>query len=639
MTADITARLGVHPSMVLSAYVEPLVRGRRVAVLGDATIGLAERVAERGARLVHAYDPDPVRTSEALSRGGIGARGQVSYAVLGPDLGVRDGAFDVVLIPDLSLFSEGTDGAAEIVRRARRLVTGSGVAVIASPNPEVSRALVAAPSREGREALGYYELFDVVSLQFSVVRMVGQAPFVGYTVADFAPEDEPDVTVDTSLLGASEEPEWYLAVASERAVELDAFAVVEIPFTEALGAAAPGSEPMRAEVETRLALATAELDKLKDRHRDEARDVERRASATTALSSRVVELEGELAARSARVRELDARAGDAHVRAERLAHDLREMEEELARQRDRATRLTKQLDDEKKARTKADVELGMIRAKPELSGAKDRLESAMAELDAARARIAELEHEHANTARSASLHNPILEARIAELERETEQNRGTIAMLSSQRDDAAARVRELELALDETDRARLEVHERLSSFEHRLEERERLAGDADAADVGALEAALKDRARLIVTLEGQLHESERIGRELVEELAAVQGGEVPAPVPDVEPWKERLDALAAKAARCEADLTAASWRVAELERRLADSADPSGRDPVRIHGELEQALIAAREEVALLRQTLNEGVAASSAERGVVEQSVLNHQIAGKLSRQADEPR
>ena len=33
--------------------------------------------------------------------------------------------------------------------------------------------------------------------------MVGQAPFVGYTVADFAPGGEPEVSVDTSLLAAS----------------------------------------------------------------------------------------------------------------------------------------------------------------------------------------------------------------------------------------------------------------------------------------------------------------------------------------------------------------------------------------------------------------------------------------------------
>src|SRR5262249_51242357 len=163
--ADLTARHGVHPSMVLSAYVEPLVRGRRVAVLGDATIGLAERIAERGARLVHAYDPNPGRPAGAMSRARARRR-PAGYAELrgdrGGGLGVRDRALDVVVIPDLSLCSGGADQPAEIVRRARRLVTASGAAVIASPNPEASRTLIGQRPRGGRKALGYYDLFDVV---------------------------------------------------------------------------------------------------------------------------------------------------------------------------------------------------------------------------------------------------------------------------------------------------------------------------------------------------------------------------------------------------------------------------------------------------------------------------------------------
>ncbi len=47
MTPDSSARIGLHPSIVLPAYVEPLIRGRRVAVLGDATVGLAEELTQR----------------------------------------------------------------------------------------------------------------------------------------------------------------------------------------------------------------------------------------------------------------------------------------------------------------------------------------------------------------------------------------------------------------------------------------------------------------------------------------------------------------------------------------------------------------------------------------------------------------
>src|SRR5690606_30434932 len=91
--------ISIHPSLVLGAYLEPLVRGRRVAVLGDARIGLAARLIERGARLVHAYDPEPARVAEALARVAPGRGPHPAFAVLEGDLGVRDGAFDAVVIP------------------------------------------------------------------------------------------------------------------------------------------------------------------------------------------------------------------------------------------------------------------------------------------------------------------------------------------------------------------------------------------------------------------------------------------------------------------------------------------------------------------------------------------------------------
>ena len=59
----------LYPSIVLAAYLEPLVEGRRVALLGDATLGLAEDLLDRGARLVHAYDPERTRVAEARPSG------------------------------------------------------------------------------------------------------------------------------------------------------------------------------------------------------------------------------------------------------------------------------------------------------------------------------------------------------------------------------------------------------------------------------------------------------------------------------------------------------------------------------------------------------------------------------------------
>src|SRR5262249_28705408 len=138
---------------------------------------------------------------------------------------------------------------------------------------------------------GYYELYDLVSLQFSKVRMIGQAPFVGYTVADFAPRGEPDVSVDTSFLPSSEEPEHFIAIASERPLTVDDYTVIALPWTEVQAQlkwvrATETSEEDRislTETRTRLALMSAELEKLRDRQQSETRDAEARASAAAAL--------------------------------------------------------------------------------------------------------------------------------------------------------------------------------------------------------------------------------------------------------------------------------------------------------------------------------------------------------------------
>ncbi|WP_437481113.1 hypothetical protein WME75_36930 [Sorangium sp. So ce1014] len=659
------APAALHPALVLSAYLEPLVRGRRVAVLGDATIGLADRLLQRGARLVHAYDPDAARVAEKLARSASSRQPHPSFAVFDGDLGVRDGAFDTLVIPDLSIFSD----PAEILRRARRLTAASGAAIIASPNPDVARGLLPAGARRGA-APGYYALYDLVALQFKQVRMVGQAPFVGYTVAEFAPKGEPEVSVDTSILDGSEEPEWFIAVAGERLPRLDAFAVIELPFAGFPVATAGPSVEALTEAEGRAERLGGELAELRTRHQRDRNDAGTRAESAVATAARLAEAEAELEARGARLREVEARAGDTHVRAERLAHQIRDMEEELRSQRDRATRLSKQLDDEKRVRTKVELELGMIRNKPEIAGARDRLDAAMAELDAARARIAELEARPAVAAP-----NPALAARVEELEAAAAGARRELSKITTERDTARRRAQESERALEEARRAaaKHEEHEgaraELARERDRLKERadrlerdnraleeqrsaldarrqlleariveleqsvvvleqraadleKRDAGEAAAAEIASLEAALRDRGHVIASLKAQLRESERVGKELVDELGTVftsataeqggpgeaaggePGGTLPGPGGPgdaVEALRQQLDALARSAAASEADVHAASWKIAQLERELTEARSTAGSPPA-LHEELEQALIAAQAEIAALRR-------------------------------------
>lgn len=708
MTMDPKAR--AHPSIVLSVHIEPLVRGRRVAILGDATTGLAERLGKQGARLLHAYDPDAARAAEALARAAnLKAQGSdsrlggppaphITFGALGAELGVRDGAFDVVVIPDLSIFSD----PGEILRRARRLVSPSGVAVVVSPNPEAEVCLLAAerPPRDG-ELPSYYELYDLVSLQWSVVRMLGQAPFVGYTVADFAPEGEPSVAVDTSLLEATEQPEWFIAVGSERPVELEAYALVQVPL-EAAGITEGSARISEAEndrlalteARARLSLLTAELEGFRERQRTDFQEAEARAQAAASMTAKMSELEAEILLRDARLKEVQGRAGDAHVRAERLSHQITDLEEELARQRDRATKLAKQLDDEKKARTKAEMELGMIRNRPEIAGAKDRLQELSSELEAARARVAELESERlpgvfpsppptAIPIRAISeqlAHTVEVTRQVDELETAVTDARRALAEVAMQREQARRRVDELERELATTVRERAShtaervvlekkcaalearvaeleakcsaLEAKAADFEKREADLKRRAADleqrgeeADAAvisDLAAAEASLRERGRVIASLRRDLQESERIGRELIEEVEALRvlasppaGSSGPSGGgggPGVEVLTARLDTLADRSARCEADYHAATWKIAQLERELAEARAGSLGAP-GTHRDLENALSAAREEVDALRRALDANEHRSfELARAATEGAVLLHQVSGSLA-------
>jgi SAM-dependent methyltransferase len=709
--------------MVLSAYLEGLVRGRRVAVLGDATLGLAERLAGRGARLVHAYDPEPARTAEAIARAGASGPGgkPVAFAVLEGDLGVRDGAFDVVVVPDLSAFPDPV----EVLRRARRLVPSSGVVVVSTPNPSAERTLLGAGERPSaaRSPLDYYQLYDAVALQFPVVRMLGQAPFVGYAVVDFAPDGEVDVSVDTSLLDATEEPEWFVAVAGERPARLEPFAVIEVPFADlpapaARGLAQPSADPVAfAEAQARVAALGAELERMRERERGEA---ERREREATALSARVAELESDVEAKAERLREVEGRAGDAHVRAERLGHDLRDLDEELRRQRDRAARLTKQLDDEKRARTKAEVELGLARGTAEAPPRRERPPALEGELEAARARIAELEVELDQVATTRVVPPPMAEPvvvermpritaqpalrQLAEAEEAAEDAQRRTGPSAAERDATRAEVDGLEgeiaiarTRLDELTRARSETEReaagalgerdgararaeelatalrgaeqraaeaaaeyaaargRIDELERELDaarrERDELAArvdeleegeaesaeDAAAAEVTRLEGLLLERGHVVAALQRDLRESERIGRELLGELEALQTGAAgeavaggagepaaPADAGRVLDLTTRLDALAEAAAACEADLVAARWRIAQLEHELVDARAGAGTPP-SADGDLERALDLAQREIATLRASGGGGA------QQAVEQGVLLEQLSGEL--------
>ena len=210
------------PSSIVAAltvYVEPLVPDARVAVLGDGELGLDVRLLELGARTVHLYDPDPdrvARIADEVPRG-------VSARMLRDDFDVRDGAFDLVVIPDVGSLPD----AAGAIVRLRRILDPRG-AVVAMGRARTAGGGGALFPELVPATIEYAELYDLFALQFENVTMTGVLPFNGVVFAELGAGDDLTVSVDTRLV-EPEPPGIFVVVASrDEEPVLDPYAIVQI---------------------------------------------------------------------------------------------------------------------------------------------------------------------------------------------------------------------------------------------------------------------------------------------------------------------------------------------------------------------------------------------------------------------------
>ena len=348
---------------------------RRVLVIGDCFSPTAEALVERGARLVEVRDPDAGRVAEAATRN---PSRHITYAPLTLGAGgVRDGAYDFAIVENLAIVAEPR----ELLKSLRRALSIDGVAYIASPNLASETRLL--PESSEAEPPEYYELFDLVGEEFEHVRMLGLAPYVGYSVVDFAIEEDPAVSLDPSFIdGGAEEPEWFVALASQDEVACDEFMVVQLP-CEAVLASVSGSSELRTareaarsaerrtaqvEARSRRAIEKAELDAAAAREQIEA--AERRSNP------------GQLEKQQRLIREVEARAEAADARADHAG-------EQLDAERARFKQQTKE-----HARAVERLERQLETARDNRSAHKDddrRLEKALADAKAKLASLAGLE--------------------------------------------------------------------------------------------------------------------------------------------------------------------------------------------------------------------------------------------------------
>jgi hypothetical protein len=326
----------LHPQHALAVYAEALVAGARVAVFGDASMQLAERLVGLGARAVFVWDPDEERARLESERS---PRGTNVRPYSAAELDAR--LVDVAVIPDLRLFEE----PAELMALVRRMVGEEGVAIVASPNRDV-----VVDERLG--GFDYYELFDLVAAEFDAVRMVAQLPFHGVALAELGGDGEsPTVSVDTQLAEDDRAPEGFVALAGQRDVRLDMYAIVELPFSQA---AAPEAESNENVV---VALAQAQLRaELLESRLDELRAAQ---AASERVAEKAVALEGALHERSAQFAVLEAALAASSRQAGGLSAEVEELRsaaevgrvaaievEELARKADRAEHRVRALEQE-----------------------------------------------------------------------------------------------------------------------------------------------------------------------------------------------------------------------------------------------------------------------------------------------------
>lgn len=613
----------MSPAHVLAVYAEPLVAHRRVALLGPEDPTLIEALLALDARLLYVYDPRP--TIDTPHRG---ADARVTIAPLrAGDVGVREGAFDLALVPDLMMLGDPESA----LNYVKRLVGASGVALIGCRNRDALDAWARAP--EGAPAPSYTEFYDLCALRFGEVRMAGVAPFAAYAVAEFAPDREPAITFDASLVATPDPPEWFLAVASQSDVSaLEAYEIVQIP---------------------REALSVG--------------------GASTTDPGEYDALRAQLSAADIKQKEAEARAGEEVLRAERIGAELRAREDELRKLKDRLAKANKDLEEERRVRQRLEPEVGPLRERvlaleaelieartqlatprvaqvdPRIAAERDQLAAELSTLrttaQQSKARLTDRERElQASLARAQQLEDRLAE-QLAETSRRDEE-RGDLekanAMLARMREELA-----LLQATHEHDVASLEAALRTAGEELRIARVELLRRERMVRD---LVSQIEDGSGLIaapVTLieppPELLRELDLARRELATLIEEVRRRDrlveetriaLETARRDLESERHKTEQLARDAARREAALQTASWKISELER-LGSEAEP--RPATHVESELDalrRALTREHERVeALERELAAAGNAGDPGLRARLrEQEALIAQLSAQLA-------
>jgi chromosome segregation ATPase len=557
-------------------YLGSLVSGRRVLVVGMAPEP-AEHARELGARKV----------CIATSRQHAEAFSHPEIEVLVTDLDrmeLRSSAFDVAMVFDLPSMADPS----AVLSEAMRVVGLKGHVVVALRNPACEAGL---SKQRLTTTIDYYQLYEMLAGLFPSVQMVGQSPFVGYAVADLG-FDGPELPVsfDGSLLGDSaEEIEWFLAVCGQVPAVLDPYLVVQVPLAE---------------------LSLDNKDALENQAAMERLEQELKA-ARLELSTRGVKIES-------------------------LQKDLEQelMASEAARAR--GVELAKQLDDERKAKQRAEIESEYSRRSQTMEKPQDpewfprvrqaeerakvaenardelvlRLRSDAAELE----RLRKAQEEHEAKSRKVAAQHEELSKRAVAAEKELAELKTKLSATANR--DEPARAEQLAAMRQAQERARSAEASRdalleqmradaaeLDRIRQRYDELRDKSKRAEQDKAAATQLAEEEKAKT-TRLEAELEQARQQLAQSQQQLAQSQ-----QQLAQSQQQLESNQASALRALPSEADtdeLQTARLECAQLEERLAQVA----AQKVAAQIELERQTFLVRDMSLELRRI---GDAASSA--------------------------
>lgn len=492
----------------LVAYAENLCKGARVLVVAETPLPIAEAVLSRGARLVHVFESDKVRRAEAEARC---SSAEITFGA--PTEWRHEGVFDLVLVENLGVEADPDTS----MRGFAKLLAPRGSALIAAPNPETHDPFSSAS--ESRRSLDYYALYGAVSAALPHVRMLGQVPFAGYALIDFAAEGDPAPVFDTSLLPPrGEEPGYFVAFGSRQPQVLEGYVVVQVPAASVIPARPPAVPAAPARPPAPAVAAPPPIP---------APVPPTPAPAPSGPSRREKELEQLLRKQEAWIAELEARAAIADERADAADAELDELREQIAH-REQAWTQERTASVDEASSGKAELE-SLRRRAHELD---NLLELRTKELLAARGEGARLENALAAVEVKLAGSSKEQQAQIEELTAARAELSAARAELTAARAELGATKAELASASDEA---------------------------SVAVEIQNLEAQLLQQGQKIRGLERDLREAERTGRELVRKLTAQRV------IPVASAVAERL-------VEAEAELVSLRWSLQMLGRGTGSSS-------------------------------------------------------------------